>query len=316
MIGRSLSIPPVRRAHTRVAPGRPFGLVALAVLVAVLATSSGCSSLRQRLAMSAGNKLYKAQKYEEAIVEYKKILDIDADSWEGNYMVAVSYVALYHPGSTHEKDTEYSRLAVAACEKLLKLSAPDDATRDKVRGFYLTLLQQTDQKDKASEFFDTILASDPNNLELLAQAAQFNAKNGKFEKALALYQQRAERDPTNKQAWYTIGVLCWERSNKGGGMVSNAERETLVQTGLDALAKAMALDPEYHESMLYTGLLYREKAKVLVDTGDLVATQAAIATADEFQKNALVIMNKLRGAPATPPAATPPAEPARSGAGG
>ena len=306
MIGRSLSLAPVHRRRGPAFAPRSVGLVALCALLTLLVNATGCSSLRERLALSAGNKLYKAQNYEGAIAEYRKILAIDPENWDGNYMVAVSYVALYHPGSTHPKDVEFSAKAIEACDKLLKLKAPDDATRDKVRGFYLTLLQQTDQKDKASGFFDEIIATDPNNLELLAQAAQFNAKNGRFEKALELYQHRAELDPKNKQAWYTLGVLCWERSNKGGTLVSNTERDALAQHGLEALAKALAIDPEYSEALLYTNLLYREKAKVLVDTGDLAGAQAAIATADDYQKKALVIMNKMRGTTTAPPKAPAP----------
>lgn len=298
MIGRNRSLDPRRG-------------VALGVLLVLLATSAGCSSLREQLAMSAGNKLYKIQKYEEAIKEYNKILAIHPDSWVGNYMVAVSYVALYHPGSTHPTDVEYAKRATEACEKLIKLPPPDNVTRDKVRGFYLTLLQQTDQKDKASQFFDEIIASDPSNIDLLAQAGQFNAKNGNFDKAVQLYELRAQKDPSNKAAWYTIGVVCWERSYKGGQLISNAEREVLVQRGLAALEKALALDANYSEALQYTNLLYREKAKVLVETGDLPAAQAAIATADDYQKKALVIINKARGA-----AATPPAAPAPAGAGG
>jgi tetratricopeptide (TPR) repeat protein len=268
-------------------------------MVAVVA--SGCSSLRERLALSAGNKLYKSQKYEEAIQEYQKILASSPDHWDGNYMIAVSYLALYHPGSTHDKDLEYANKAVAAFEKLMSLKMPDTATRDKVRGYYVGLLQQSDQMDKAAAFYDQLMAEDPNNLDLLAQAAQLAGKRGDFDKALELYQKRADIDPVNKEGWYTLGVLCWERSYKGGTLVSNQEREQIVTRGIASLGKALAIDPEYMSALAYTNLLYREKAKVLVENDDLAGAQAAIGKADEYQKMALAILNKNRGAAAQAP---------------
>lgn len=289
--------------HPRGGPSAPgsCGRVALSAVCLVLLVATGCSSLQERLALSAGNRLYKSQKYEEAVREYEKILKVNPDDWDGNYMVAVSYLALYHPGSTHAKDLEFAAKAVEAFERVLQLKAPDDATRDKVRGYYVGLLQQSDQMDKAAAYYDQLIAEDPNSLDLLAQAAQLAGKRGDFAKALELYQKRADIDPTNKEGWYTLGVLCWERSYKGGTLVSNEERDQIVQRGVEALGKALAIDPEYMSALAYTNLLYREKAKVLLEAGDLPGAQAAVSQADQYQQKALAILNRNRGAAAPSP---------------
>lgn len=274
-------------------------LVALC-LVALIAATAGCSTIRERVHLSRGTKLYKAQKYEGAIGEFRKILEFKRDSWHGNYMISVSYLALYHPGSVHEKDLEYADLAVASFEKLLALPAPDEATKSKVRRFYVNLLMQAEKLDKAIAFFEDLLRGDENNPELLAEIAQIYAKKNDFPKAAEYYQKRADADPTNKDAWYTIGVICWERSYKQGALISNAERSEVIQKGLAAMSKALTLDAEHTSALSYTNLLYREQAKTLLEVGDAQAAGGALLKADEYQKKAMAILRSKAATGAAP----------------
>jgi len=275
------------------------GLGALC-LAALVSLSVGCSAIQERLHLSKGTKLYKAQKYEDAIGEFQKILEYRRDSWHANYMISVSYLALYHPGSLHEKDLEYADKAVASFERLLTLAAPDEATASKVRRFYVNLLMQADKLDKAIAFFEELLRKDENNPEFLSEIAQLYAKKNDFPKAAEYYQKRADADPTNKDAWYTIGVICWERSYRQGALISNAERAEVIQKGLAAMNKSLAIDPEYTSALAYTNLLFREQAKVLLEAGDAQAAGNALLKADEYQKKTLAIMRSKAAAGATP----------------
>lgn len=274
-------------------------------LASVLIALPGCSSLKERLALANGNKLYKAQKYERAIEEYKKILASSPDHWDANYMTAVSYLALYHPGSTHPKDVEYAENAIQAFEKVLKLNPPDQATRDKVRGYYVGLLTQTGKMDKAVEFFETLVQEDPKNLDYLTNAAQMQAKAGNFDKAMEYFLRRADLEPKNVEAWYTVGAVCWERSYRQGALMSTAERDAIVTRGMEALEKALTIDPEHTPSLAYMNLLWREKGKVLVELNQVAEAGQAILKADEYQKKALAIMNRKRKEAATAEAQQP-----------
>src|ERR1043166_8940191 len=96
---------------------RAVSVLSLALLLTLAVVSSGCTSIRTRVWMNAGNKYYKAQKYEQAIGEYQKIVAVDPGNWPANYQIAMSYLALYHPGSTHPKDLEYADKSTAEFEK-------------------------------------------------------------------------------------------------------------------------------------------------------------------------------------------------------
>lgn len=283
-------------------PSRITRARVLLCAVCLLATL-GCSTIRERIHLNKGVRLYKAQKYEAAIDEFQKILAFDGASWHANYMISISYLALYHPGSTHPKDVEYAEKAAASFKKLLAMDSPDAGTRDKVRAFYVNLLIGADKLDEAVAFFDELLAKEPNNLEYLSQAAQLYAKKGDADKALEYYQKRADADSANKEAWYTIGVVCWERSYRGSQVISNEERQKVIQRGFAAMEKALAIDPEYVPALSYVNLLYREQAKALVEVGDTQGAGNALLKADEYQKKSLAIMNRNRqsgGAAAAP----------------
>src|SRR5262245_37906430 len=87
-------------------------LAAAVMGVVIVATCVSCTTIKTRVWMNEGNKLYKAQRYDEAVEIYKKIVAVDPSNWTANYLIAMSYTALYHPGSEHEKDKEYVDEAV------------------------------------------------------------------------------------------------------------------------------------------------------------------------------------------------------------
>ena len=267
---------------------------ALCLALVLAALSSGCTSIRTRIWMNAGNKLYKAQKYEDAIVQYQRIVSVDPTNWPASYQIAMSYLALYHPGSTHPKDLEFADKATAALEKLLKMQAPDPETAEKLRNFYIGHLHSADKTDKLIGYYDELLAKEPRNTSLMAQLAEIYDKKGDFENSLKYYQKRAEVDPNNKEAWYTIGVECWARSYRMKTMISLEERESVIETGMKALLKALSLEPEYTEALAYINLMYREKAQVLSAQQKNEEAGDAIAKADEYQKKTLELMNRKK----------------------
>ena len=266
-------------------------------IVAAIVMGPGCDGFRERVFLKKGNELYTGQKYEEAIKQYEQLLKINPKSWDGNYLTSVSYLALYHPGSEHPKDKEYAEKGLVAFERTLELTAPSAEAREKTEKFYLSFLNSTGDKDKAIAYLEKQLASRPNDLALINQIATLYQRNGDFTKALEYFEKRANMDSTNKEAWYTLGVNCWARSYNGGLAVSQEEREIVVDKGIKALDKALAIDPEYFDALSYINLMYREKAKALQAVGNNAEAGQAYAKADEYQKKA-IDLRKSRMSPA------------------
>lgn len=256
-------------------------------IVAAIVMGPGCDTFKEKVLLKKGNELYNAQKYDEAIKQYDELVKLNPKSWSGNYLMAVSYLALYHPGSEHPKDMEYAAKGLAAFERTLELTPPSPEDREKTEKFYLSFLNSTGDKDKAIAYLEKQLASRPNDLALINQIATLYQKKGDFTKALEYFEKRANLDPTNKETWYTLGVNCWARSYHGGVAVSQEEREQVVGKGIEALDKALAIDPNYFDALSYINLIYREKAKALATVGKNEEAGQAYAKADEYQKQAI-----------------------------
>ena len=271
------------------------GWLAVTIMAMVLFTASACATFQEKKLLKEANALFTAQKYEQAIGKYQQIIAINPSNWDANYDMALSYLALYHPGSEHPKDKEYAEKGIAAFEKTLTLTPPSPEALEKTEKYYLSFLDSTGDKDKAIDYLVKQLDKRPNDLALINQIAALYQKKGDFTKALEYFEKRANMDPTNKEAWYTLGVNCWARSYHGGVTVSQEEREQVVDKGIQALDKALTIDPNYFDALSYINLIYREKAKALAAVGKNAEAGQAYAKADEYQKRAIDIRKQRAG---------------------
>jgi TonB family protein len=112
-------------------------------------------------------------------------------------------------------------------------------------------------------------------------------------------------DPTNKEAYYTLGVIAWAkwypalmiaRAQQGlkpedpGPLVSpgreemKADYSSMVEEGIANLNHALVLDPDYDDAMAYLNLLIRERADLLDITEEYAAD---VKIADEWVQRIL-----------------------------
>jgi len=276
----------------------PKHALAIASLVAASFLPIGAAP---ESAMKTGNELFRAKKYAEAIPEYRKVLDVDPDQWAANYQTALSWMAQFHPQSADPRDAEFKAQALASLEKLMTLAPPTPADMEKVENYYVSLLTSAGDNDQAVAFLEKKLGEEPNDLDRLAMLAQLQAQQGHFDQALRAYEQMAKAQPEVKTNWYTVGVLCWERSNKALLRISPEERTEVIAQGLDALDRALALDPQYTEAIAYKNLLYREKADALSAAGKPEEAKAALAEALRLREQAMELMQKKKAQGDTPP---------------
>jgi tetratricopeptide (TPR) repeat protein len=205
-----------------------------------------------------GNEYYKAKKYDEAIKHYKLALKHDKDFDLVHLNLGLSYMALYQPGSTHPKDVEYADQAIKEFRAYLQ-KHPDDP---KVNEYLITMFLNAERTDDAIAYFEDFLKKHPQDTATMQKLAFIYAKSGKFDEALKWYKRRTEVEPNNAEAYYVIGVICWEKAYKFAD-VTPEERATLINTGMDALEHAVKINPKYADAYLYMNLLYREKAKLI-----------------------------------------------------
>jgi tetratricopeptide (TPR) repeat protein len=169
----------------------------------------------------------------------------------------------------------------------------------------------------AMDNFQKVLEAEPKNTTAIESIAslfflesqgttKIEGKLDRLENSRVWYQKLTEADPTKKEAFYSLGVIAWQKwyvdwmaaRNKAsmkpdmaGPIKDKKIREELVakdaqvvEDGISSLKKAVDLDKEYDDAMAYLNLLYRERAD-LADSSE--GYKKDVQVADDYMNQAL-----------------------------
>lgn len=149
-----------------------------------------------------------------------------------------------------------------------KFTPNDPASYYTLAGFY----NNNAKYDKAIEMYEQRIALDPANPEGYLYLADFFQNKRKWDDAIKNHELRIEKigasemDEKEKteflaEAYYRLGVVCWNKSYQTPpDVMGSVERLQVVEQGFKALSKATELSPNFPDPWAYMGLLYRQKA--------------------------------------------------------
>jgi len=266
-------------------------LILPALVLLALPALTGCDKVAARVELKKGNELYKNEQYSEALKQFQLGIKRDPDATFAWRSVGLTALALYRPGDESVKNVQYGKTATEAFEKYLADYPKDQKVRDYLLSTYVNSKRYNDAlaylDRRAQESPQEIPAVQQMKLNILTQA-------GRLDDAWNLVKQHPEA--AKPETYYSLGVAAWDKSYHDSSL-DQAARTQLIDNGLDALDKALKLKPEYFEAMVYTNLLYREKAKMQTDAN--LRTEYT-AKADEWQQKALALRKKTMAAKPSP----------------
>lgn len=232
--------------------------------------AGGCTKLRARQLVREANEHYKAGRYEEAIRLYQQAEAIEPGEVRIKKFLAYAYMALYQPGSRHPKDVAAADNAIAYFKRYLAVYPQDQ----KVAQSLVTMYMNADRVSEAISYFKQYATEHPDDVQAVQSIAMLYAKQGDFDATFnwqkryismlekATFQNAQERDNKLAEAYYTLGVTCWEKSYASPPeLLPMARRLEILNTGLTMLDKAMRLRRDYADAMAYVNLIYRQYAK-------------------------------------------------------
>ena len=254
---------------------RPMKLTARIPVMAALVTLlvfgvTGCNKLKSRDQINKGVQAFKNTRYEEAVDHFQNAVNLDPSSDDAKLYLATAYANQVVPGA----DT------------------PDN----------LALAQ------KALDGFNQVLIKNPSDLTALRQIASIDRSIKKLNEAKTDERKVIAIDPSDAEAYYTIGVVDWmlayknavailaadgstddgngnPKKSKGACQKLQAANTELVNEGLDVLQKSIQINPSYEEAMTYLNLMERRKADL--ECGDDAARKADLSLADEWTQKSL-----------------------------
>lgn len=289
---------------------RTNALVLVALVVAAVALG-GCDEVKARRKIQQANKLYKANKYAEAIRVYQEALELQPDLATGWYNLALAHLALFVAGSTTPQNMAHADGAIQALTRYLELEPQDNANCSEppcARNFLLSTYIDSGRYPKAIEFFERELAKNPRDTLALANIAKIYSDAGEFDRSYEWYGKLASAETTDEaraNAFQQIGVLAFRRLFNRPD-VEGADRARIADQGIAALQEAAKLRPNFADTYTYINLLYRQRALA----HDVSYARAAdVATAQVFMKKAMDLKG-VQPPPAAPKPPVPPGAPA------
>jgi tetratricopeptide (TPR) repeat protein len=287
---------------------------------------SGCSELQARRHARAGNAHYLDGDYAGAVREY----DAADERYPGLFVVALNKGLacrqMMNAGSHTPEQKRAVDCALAAFSKMKELQ-PKDPRGDQL---YVQTLFDGERYDTLISMYEEQLKADPKNLAAINGLISVHSKADHWTDSLRWTARRADVDEKDAEAQYAVGAMIFNRlfqkggSDKGSfdphpddsnpkhpvyptppafnvGDVMGAERVKLADFGLAYLQRALQLRPTYPEAMVFSGLLYRQKALAYLDNPD--SWDVCIKSAEEWRQKAQQLTNP--GAASPPPSAAP-----------
>jgi predicted Zn-dependent protease len=262
-------------------------LCLLAALSLSLSLLGGCAKVRARMEIRDANDAYSREAYKEALGHYQKAREIDNKNFpELDRMIGYSLIGLYSPEDKSVANAKTADAAAVELRKYLKNKPDDRIAREALINLYLNAERITD----AINYFRDWLKTHPTDVEAVRSIATLYAKLGDFNEALNWYQKITFLQPRDPEAFYTFGVVCYEKVAKNPPADIN-ERLAIIERGKRALEEANRLRDEYFEAKVYLSLLYRQQAPLETDP---VKQQQLVAEADRIRNEAVAIVKKKK----------------------
>ena len=265
----------------------PLALL-LCLSSAIAAPQSNSEEAKDQL--NRGIQDFKAGQYESAVEHFKQAHQLDPQSRRATLYLAASLAEGYIPGVETPDNLNLAIESIAA--------------------------------------YKEVLALDSQNLNALKSIAGLEFQMRKFEEANSYYRKAAQAGPNDAETLYSIGVVDWVQAYKGraeerkkrglpmDGPPSftqlfcpklRAANLPLIEDGMQALNKAIELEPGYDDAMAYMNLLLRERAEI--ECNNKAARSRDEKQADQWVSNAMEAKARRHELPKEKQEELPPEEP-------
>ncbi len=135
----------------------------------------------------------------------------------------------------------------------------------------------------------------PNNPQVFLQEAGYYSRQGELAKMFEALDKRTSLEPNNPEAWQ-MKAGYYEEAARTDTRLSPEEKRDYVTKGLEAVEKALQLNAEYVDALVFKNLLLRQQALLEKDPA---VQKKLLAEADTLRDRAQELRKKQAGAAPT-----------------
>ena len=304
---------------------------AIVVAVGVATAGCGrysIGALKGQKAYKDANDLYKSSQWKDAAAKYEYVLQQDPSRTEVYFFLANSYDNAYKPARAGEPENDsFIQKAIENYRKAAENDANPDmkklALQYLVAAYGPDKLNDPTQAEPIVQEMIRLAPNDPGNYFALARiyedagryeeaeaalvkaqemnpqdvtvyvqlAGFYNRQGDAFEKTMDALHKAAEINPNDPQG-HQLVVGYYEEKVRKDHTLSPAKKKEYVEKGLAAGERALALNPDYIDALVYRNILLRHQGNLESDLGK---RKALHAEADRLRNRAMELTAKKTG---------------------
>src|SRR4029078_13366402 len=154
------------------------------------------------------------------------------------------------------------------------------------------IYEKSGDYERAEQMLTKARDARPSDAAVYMQLAGFYNRQGDFTKTMDALNERTKQEPTNPEAHYTVATYYWEKAYRDF-TTPEADKVKFVQQGLEAVDKAIQLNPNYFEALTYKNLLLRVQANLEKTPA---RQQELLKEANQWRDKAQEVRNKAKAA--------------------
>jgi len=302
---------------------------ALLVVAGLAVAQAGCSQfgvLKGQMALRDAVKYYQRQDYKQAAAKYEEAIQANPGLGDAYFYLGNSYDNQYKPSRKGEpendqllqKAVENYKIAAEKAETPItkqramqflvavygsdKLDDPSqqepilrrmiemDPTDTSNYNYLANVYEQSGNYEEAEKLLQKAREVKPNDPTVYTTLAGFYNRQGMFDKTMEALETRAQKEPNNPEAYYMIATFYWEKAYKDF-TTTEADKVKFTKRGLEAVDKALQLNADYTDALIYKGLLLRVQARLEKDPK---IQQQLIKEATTYSERAQQVRSKQR----------------------
>lgn len=220
---------------------------------------------------------------EKAVQNYQLAIDkLSGDTESDKKYRQYSYeymIGAYGP----DKLNDFSKAEPIAL-KLIQLN-PTEPTNFQALGI---MYEGQGRYDESEAMFKKAVEAKPNEPSVYTALAGYYNRQGKFEETMAALEKRTQYEPNNPEAYHYMATFYQDEIAKDFRL-SKAQQRIYALKGIGAEDKAIALNPNYAEAMIYKNILLIQQANTEKDPA---VQKSLMNQASELRAKGIAIQKK------------------------
>lgn len=241
-------------------------------LVALVAFSTGCDTLRARARAQKGVEKYRDGDIVEAARLFREAAEMDPTVPPILINRGFTHLALYQQNPRSKEGQEAANIAVESFRKYMDLPKIKPEQKQRARDYLLQTFVDAKKYDEAVEFFKPQVEREDPDIEALTILGNIAKSIGKLDACRSWLERRVKANPKDTDGYVSLAIMTWDElcadsqcrtameMRRNHLQMPFSERIEKVNQALDLIETARQLSPKAPTPVIYANLLLRERS--------------------------------------------------------